>query len=214
MYRVLIKTALSGCLVVYAGVIHANEKWFCEPARVDRLGVFVMAPYPHAASFAAEQNQIGLVDLDIAKFSNIGAYSVPLNCEETIDPELDPENPVTLFACNSAGAPFKRCKNPSDTIALTFISDTDKLFVRDACESRLKKYVVAQEFDGVRTLVSEQKSYQQQHQVFKGTNVEDSADLKFNTNDKTLSLAGFTTVRRGFRNFYHPYRLRLECASG
>ena len=171
-----------------------------------------MAPFQYATSFAGDTNEVGLINNDIAKFSNSRGYGVGLSCEETLDEELNSEDPVTLFACITVGGVPPKCEKPADQVSLTFLSGSDTVFVKDACDSRLKKYIVSQEFDGVRTLVSEQKAYQREHQVFRGTNVDDSPDLKLNSNEKTLAFAGYTTMISGYTPYYHNYRLELKCS--
>ena len=210
-----------GCTALFSLSVQANEKWICEPAKIERLGVFVMAPVSYTSAFAGEVNQVALVNQDVAKFSDARGYdtgSKSVSCEETLDADLNAENPVKLLACTTSKYVPTNCPRPSDQVSLTFLSDSDLVFVKDSCESRLKKYVTTQEFDGVYTLVSEQKVYQSKHQVFRGTAIDDSPDLKFSSYEKTLALTGFTSLKKAafasVPSYYHNYRLKLQCIEG
>lgn len=220
-----IKTHLAFvCAALLCVPAHANEKWVCEPAKIKRLPSFVMAPSSYSATFAGGVNEVALVNRHIAKFSNSKGYqgewgSERLSCEETLDAELNPEDPVLLQVCTlPPSSVTPNCPRPSDQVSLTFLSDSEVVFVKDACESQLRKYLITQEFDRVFTLVSEQKYYQDKHQKWAGTKRDDSPDLKFNTYDRTLSLSGSTYIRRaGFSTvpyYFHEYRLKLQCAEG
>ena len=92
----------------------------------------------------SDTNEVGLINNDIAKFSNSRGYGVGLSCEETLDEELNSEDPVTLFACITVGGVPPKCEKPADQVSLTFLSGSDTVFVKDACDSRLKKYIVSQ----------------------------------------------------------------------
>lgn len=207
------------CAIVFCAPTHANDKWVCEPAKVERLGVFVMAPASYTAPFVGDVNQVALVNQDVAKFSNTRGYDSgykSVSCEEALDADLNAEDPVKVLACSTGDFVSTSCPRPAEQVTLTFLSNSDLVFVKDACESRLKKYVITQEFDGVFTLVSEQKAYQAKHQVFRGTSIDDAPDLKFNSFGKTLTLNGFTSLKKAafasVPTYYHSYRLRLQCA--
>lgn len=178
-----------------------------------------MAPASFIDSFAGNVNQVALINQDVAKFSNTRGYQTKyssVSCEETLDANLNAENPVTVLACTTSNSTAQNCSRPADQVSLTFLPNSDLVFVKDACESRLKKYVTTQEFDNVVTLVSEQKTYQAKHQKFRGTNIDDSPDLKLNSFDKTLTLTGVTSIAKAafstVPRYYHRYRLRLQCA--
>jgi len=190
----------------------ARENWSCQPADVEELDIFVMSPAGYTSHFWRDENQVGLVDLGVAKFSDVrGYHSSPGHCEETLVHELNPADPVRVLTCSSKGAGFVNCRTPQNNITLTFIEDSNTAYVKDVCESRLRKYLVTQNFDGARTMISEQKKYQEDHQIFHGTAIDDAPALKFHTHDKTLVVNGFSRLTKGYSNFYHNYVLRLQC---